>query len=234
MDNDDRLVANVRRQRADGVQARERILAAALRLFVARGYGATSVRAIAQAAGVNVAAIAYYFDDKPGLYRAALHEPLRHEDGGGPAFDQAGLALPAALKHFLLATLRPLGQGEAALLSVRLRLRETFEPTGMLNEERARRDDMQARLGLVLARELGMAAPDAGVRALGFSIWALVIYPYIGHEQIRRAAPVLFDAPDAHAAWIARLGDYACAMVAAERERRAQDPIPRQPTESPT
>jgi AcrR family transcriptional regulator len=233
MNNDDRLVANGRRPRADGVQARERVLGAALRLFVARGYDATSVREIAQAAEANVAAIAYYFGDKAGLYRAALYEPLCGAGDDLPPFDEAGLALPAALERFLDASLRPLGQGDAALLSVRLRLREAFEPTGMLDEERARREDRQARLLALLARELGIGAPDAGLQALGFSIWALIIYPYIGREQIRRAAPALCDAPGAHQAWVARLTDYACAMVAAERSRRAPMPVPSQPTESP-
>ncbi len=38
---------------------RERLLLAALRLFAQQGYARTSVRAIAQEAGANVAAIAY-------------------------------------------------------------------------------------------------------------------------------------------------------------------------------
>lgn len=230
--------AERRKPRVDGVQARARILAAALRLFAARGYASTPVREIALAADANVAAIAYYFGDKAGLYRAALVEPLRASDADLAGFDLPGLALEEALARYLRACLQPLAQGEAALLSVRLRLREALEPTGLLDDERARRDHMQRRLRALLARELALPAPDADdeLHALAFSIWALITYPYIGHEHIRRAAPALFDAPGALDAWVARLAAYASAMVAAERRRRAAAQLlshPRQPTGNP-
>jgi AcrR family transcriptional regulator len=50
--------------------ARERLIDAALDLFAARGFEATSTRAIATRAKVNLAAIPYYFRGKEGLYRA--------------------------------------------------------------------------------------------------------------------------------------------------------------------
>ena len=57
--------------RTDGVEARNRLLAAALKLFAEKGFANTSTRQLAAAAGVNIAAISYYFGDKAGLYRAA-------------------------------------------------------------------------------------------------------------------------------------------------------------------
>lgn len=48
--------------------ARERLLAAALRLFVERGYAATSVREIVEEAGVSKPVLYYYFRNKEGLY----------------------------------------------------------------------------------------------------------------------------------------------------------------------
>ncbi|WP_296952890.1 TetR/AcrR family transcriptional regulator [uncultured Massilia sp.] len=235
MIEDDSVPASCgRKPRSDGVHARERILASALRLFAERGYASTSVRELAQAADANVAAIAYYFGDKAGLYRAALYEPLqRAADADLPTFDAPGLALREALARFLRNCLQPLDDGPAALLSVRLRLREAFEPTGMLEEERTSRERLQRRLRALLARELGLPAPDPDLHALTFSIWALVTYPYIGHEHIARAAPGLFDAPGALDAWVARLAAYACAMVDAERARRAAAPAC-QPDSQPT
>lgn len=50
--------------------ARARLIDAALDLFAARGFDATSTRAIASRANVNLAAIPYYFRGKEGLYRA--------------------------------------------------------------------------------------------------------------------------------------------------------------------
>jgi len=207
----------------DGVQARERILLAALRLFADKGYASTSVRDIAQAADANIAAIGYYFGDKAGLYRAALYEPVHGQPDAGPPFDAPDTALKTALTRYMRACLRPLGQGEATLLSVRLRMREAFEATGMLDEERALRVQMHRRLVALLARQLGVAAPDRELDALACAIFALVAYPYYGREQIRRAAPDLVDAPDAVDAWTARLADYAAALVAAERRRRGAD-----------
>ncbi|MFT8317303.1 MAG: forespore capture DNA-binding protein RefZ [Sporolactobacillus sp.] len=46
---------------------KEAVLHAALKLFNMSGYDGTPVRAIAQAAGVNVALISYYFGGKQGL-----------------------------------------------------------------------------------------------------------------------------------------------------------------------
>lgn len=217
MNEDDQLPA--RRPRIDGVQARERILDAALRRFVERGYASTSVREIAQAAEANVAAIAYYFGDKAGLYRAALYEPVCGMADDGALTEVPGLPLRPALARIIHACLRPLGQGRNALLSVRLRQREAFEPTGLLDDERPRREQLQRRLLDLVAAELGIP-PDAEVRALAFSIKALIVYPYIGHEHIHAADPALFDAPGALDAWVDRLSAYAAAMVEAERARR--------------
>jgi TetR/AcrR family transcriptional regulator len=48
--------------------ARERLLDAALNLFNDRGYAASSVREIVQAAGVTKPVLYYYFGNKEGLY----------------------------------------------------------------------------------------------------------------------------------------------------------------------
>lgn len=47
---------------------RERLLAEALRLFTSRGYAATTVREIVEAAGVTKPVLYYYFNSKEGLY----------------------------------------------------------------------------------------------------------------------------------------------------------------------
>lgn len=48
--------------------ARERLLAAALDQFTRRGYAATSVRELCEAAGVTKPVLYYYFKSKEGLY----------------------------------------------------------------------------------------------------------------------------------------------------------------------
>jgi len=222
-----------RKPRADGVQARERILGAALRLFVDKGLAQASVRDIAQAAGVNVAAIAYYFGDKAGLYRAALYEPLHGDAGTLDPFDVPGLALADALALYMRTCLRPLGQGETGLLSVRLRFRERYEPTGMLDEECSSRAQMHARLLALLQRHLGVDRPDPELQALAFAIFGLVAYPYFARDKILAAEPSLFDTPGAVDAWSARLAGYAGALVAFEAARRTGLPESSIPPSTP-
>src|SRR5262249_56597881 len=53
-------------------QTRQRLLAAASELFAAQGYHGTTVREIAQRAGVNLAAGNYHFGSKRELYLEVL------------------------------------------------------------------------------------------------------------------------------------------------------------------
>ena len=55
-----------------GEQARRKLLLAALKKFGDKGYENASVREIAEEAGQNVAAIAYYFGNKEKLYAGVL------------------------------------------------------------------------------------------------------------------------------------------------------------------
>lgn len=58
-----------RAERGDGT--RDKLLSAAIDVFGRHGFDATTTRALAQAAGVNLQAIPYYFGGKQGLYIAA-------------------------------------------------------------------------------------------------------------------------------------------------------------------
>lgn len=55
---------------------RDAILAAARLAFGTQGYGATSVRAVARAAGVDPSLVLHFFGSKDGLFEAALELPL--------------------------------------------------------------------------------------------------------------------------------------------------------------
>lgn len=64
------------RRPVGGPDTREAILAAARELFADRGYEATTMRAVAAAAGVDPALIHHYFGTKDGLVRAAIALPV--------------------------------------------------------------------------------------------------------------------------------------------------------------
>lgn len=72
----------IRTQRADSAHTRERILNASEQLFSERGYSGTSLRAIADLAGVNLAAANYHFGSKENLLQATFvrcMEPVNQE-----------------------------------------------------------------------------------------------------------------------------------------------------------
>ncbi len=76
----------------ESAAVRERILAEATRLFVARGYNGIAMREIAEAAGVSKAGLYYHFADKEALFLAILQANL-------DAFEQAvatARAMPTA------------------------------------------------------------------------------------------------------------------------------------------
>ncbi|WP_067453314.1 TetR/AcrR family transcriptional regulator [Actinomadura macra] len=58
---------------------RERILDAATRLFAALGYDGTSTRMIAEAAGLNIATVAYHVGGKRDLYLAVMERAHQRE-----------------------------------------------------------------------------------------------------------------------------------------------------------
>lgn len=60
-----------------GTDARDQLIQAARRLFVAKAYDQVSIRLLAQHAGVNSALIRYYFRDKAGLFEAMLRETVQ-------------------------------------------------------------------------------------------------------------------------------------------------------------
>ena len=61
-----------RREEKHRAGAQERLLEAALDIFGRDGYEAATTRVIARKAGVNIAAIPYYYNGKEGLYRAVV------------------------------------------------------------------------------------------------------------------------------------------------------------------
>jgi AcrR family transcriptional regulator len=59
---------------ASGEATRQSLLKQAQELFSRQGFDGTSVKAIADAAGVNISLISYHFGGKEGLYRACLED----------------------------------------------------------------------------------------------------------------------------------------------------------------
>ncbi|HYW56961.1 MAG TPA: DUF1956 domain-containing protein [Polaromonas sp.] len=215
---------DTRKQRSDGVEAREHLLLAALRLFAEKGFAKTSTREIAQAAGANIAAISYYFGDKAGLYRAVFTEPLGSAKDDIALYDQPDFTLRQSLQGFIGSFLAPMKQGELVQQCSRLHYREMLEPTGVWAEEIDKGiKPAHAALVALLGRHLGVARVDDDLHRLAFSITGLALQMFITREVIESVRPRLINTPKAIDLWASRLVDFAEAMVAAEATRRQSE-----------
>lgn len=213
---------HTRKIRSDGEQSRERLLQAAMGLFAAQGFNATSTREIALAAGANVAAIAYYFGDKAGLYRAALTDFMPPPQRNIALFDQPHFTLRQALDGYYMQLLAPMMEGDVAQLRLRMWLREVLEPTGTWQNEidNGIRPEFDALAG-VLARHLGVPVDDE-VRRLGHAVAALGAHLMVSMDIVAAVTPQLVAGPHALQEWIPRLADYAEAIIGAEQKKRME------------
>jgi AcrR family transcriptional regulator len=145
-----------------GEETRQRILDAALSAFGEAAFKAVTTRQLAQAAGVSLPTLQYYFGDKEGLYRACAQAIVaRYRDTMGAAAETARAQLSAlirALAGFLV------GSTEAARWApfVARELRDPGPAFEILYDNLWRPGvELIAR---VLARILGRPPNDAAAR----------------------------------------------------------------------
>jgi len=216
--------------RADGQEARNRLLDAALKLFAEQGFAKTSTREIALAAQANVASISYYFGDKDGLYRAVFEDPRFNPDVAPAGTDFSAFDIRTTIDFLLQGIVEPLKSGEQAQLCMKLHYREMLEPTGMWQREIEHniRPGHEA-LANALSRHLGLDKADDEVHRLAFVIAGLGIMLHVGHDVINAIRPALIATPQALDAYRDRLLEHAMALVDAETNRRRARPEPAPP-----
>jgi AcrR family transcriptional regulator len=122
-------------EKAAAGDARDRILLAAGREFAEKGHEAATVRDICLAAGVNVAAVNYYFGDKQRLYIESVKHAHRERvrqvpEPAWPPGTPAAVKLRGFIGNMLE---RMLGFGQPPW-QVRLMLREVLHPTDACRE----------------------------------------------------------------------------------------------------
>jgi TetR/AcrR family transcriptional regulator len=179
MNNKARPVARRRRKRRDLQRTRARILAAARREFVARGFAGARTRTIARRAGVNQWMLCYCFGSKKELYREILRAQLAERTR---AMESGPHGFGARLVHlFTTAARDPDG--------VRLLQWEalTARKGELLAAEERRAVVRQAKARLEHLRQQGHLPPGVDLEQLWISLLALAIFP-LAFPQLARLA----------------------------------------------
>jgi AcrR family transcriptional regulator len=143
------------------------ILDAARPLFAERGYRETTMRAVAQAAGVDVALVAYYFGNKEGLFAESMDLPIRPQELIGHAFAEGPEAAGPRLVEMFLGLFESPETGPALVGMLRSAVSHEstrkafseFVATAILGhyEEMLPGPDTRRRIMLVGSQLMGMA-----------------------------------------------------------------------------
>src|ERR1041384_6823410 len=154
-----------------GAESRQRILQTARDLFGLHGYGGTTVRAIATAAGVDPAMVFYFFGTKQGLFAAAIEM----SDDVPPAIESIFAAgLDAVGERIVRTLLENLDKSDRAPLVMLTRSASTDGQSEALLREFIDRE-ITDRLAAMLD------TPDAALRAgmVNVQILGLAVARYI-------------------------------------------------------
>ncbi|MGI5129237.1 TetR/AcrR family transcriptional regulator [Pseudonocardia sp. CA-107938] len=172
----------------DAEATRRALLGAARALFAQDGYDATTVRAVAERAGVNQALLFRYFGNKEGLFAEAVR---------GSAMDVLTSGPPEELLERILATVLERDQEPSAFLAVlrgtgstqvgerlRVELGQAYRAALADLVGGTDRADAEARAELLMAWLLGISL----VRTVGH---ADALPPDLALPHLRRAAHTL-------------------------------------------
>lgn len=174
---------------------RERIIAAAESIFGRKGFKAATVREICCTAGVNLAAVNYYFGDKTELYRVVVsglvERTFKHypADQGTTQDDPPEKRLKVFIRAVLLRLLAPGGlaglQDQSRLLA-----REMADPSPALDSIiQASVRPQVALLVDILTRMLGPDVPRECVMRCAFSIIGQCFYYGLAAPIVTRLHP---------------------------------------------
>jgi len=170
--------------------ARLQILTAAGPIFAERGFQATTVREICKAAGVNLAAVNYYFGDKECLYvesvkLASQQQVARFPLPRRPADSSAELLL----YDFILTLLTRLLDNDQPW-QTRLMMREVLRPTSACRElvEGHMRPHFE-KLLRVLGELVPTGTPPNQLRQIGFSVVGQCLHYRVAESVISMLTP---------------------------------------------
>ena len=173
---------------------RAALVRAALDLFGAKGFEATSTREIATAANANIASIAYHFGGKDGLRIACADFVVATMSAvigaaEGAAKDAGSLSrtdAQAALRRIVEGLVDAIVARDEARSLVRFVLREMFEPSPAFEQlDRAIRP-IHARACGLWSRATGAEPDSEATRLAVFALIGQVLYFRLARPEVMR------------------------------------------------
>lgn len=162
---------------------RERVLEAAGEIFAEKGFKGATVREIIERAGVNIAAVNYYFRDKEGLYIEAVKHGACGEEGEHLAWPR-GTPPAEKLADFIRYHVARLLDTEKPAWHARLVMRELMQPSEACTA--LVRDYIEPKskiLGGILEELLPKSTPRRQRAFTAFSIMGQILF-YCTHKPI--------------------------------------------------
>lgn len=177
-------------RRRNAVATRTTIITAAHSLFAQHGYERTTIRRVAELAGIDPALVMRYFGSKQGLFVAAAGMNLEPPDLTGVAPDRvADLLIPMFVRAWgpqgpLMGLLRAAASNHAAAAALRTLFTDTVAP--MLRDVATDRHVTRAGLigshlvGIAVARQIIGTPPLVEMTDAELTEWLRpVIYHYL-------------------------------------------------------
>jgi AcrR family transcriptional regulator len=198
-------------------ETRERLLAAASRLFAERGFAKVTVRDICRRARANVAAVNYHFNGKTGLYEEVLRSAIQTMRGTTEAAQRAGVDRPPAeqLEAFIAIFLQKVVEGRHSWIH-RLMMHELSDPTPALDLviDQVLRPRL-AYLSSIIARLIGTTDDDPRVSRCLMSVQAQMHALVVRNPVVDRLVPDRPITPDGVAAIAGHITRFSLAGIRA-------------------
>lgn len=194
-----------------------RLVAAASAEFAQHGYAGARIRNIVEAAGVNLAAVNYYFGGKEGLYRATLGFLAGQAMKGleSTRGERRGQAPERQLHRLVYAFLAGLDQSPSSQPLGRILAHEAMDPSPHLDRliEEMTRPQLE-RVRSVVRQLAGPLVPDAEVTLATLSVAGQCFIYQFGRPAIDRIFPGAIASPGATKRLSRRITEFSLAGIA--------------------
>jgi AcrR family transcriptional regulator len=204
-------------------ETRERIVAAAGAVFAERGFRGTTIRQVTARAGVNLAAVNYYFRDKNELYVQVLKEAKRHvpllalPEPKGNLEEQLRVFVDRFVRS-LLDPRRPFWHGRVLML-------EMSSPTPALGVLiRDVTAPFYQKMRALIGELVGGSASPVELDLLTLSVMGQCIFYACSRPAVEQLAVDLGKAADRTDRIADHIGDFSVAALRDFRRRAAKKP----------